>query len=365
LNTANITVVGAGAWGTTVANLLAHNVRRVCLWAAQRAHADEMRQTGTNAKYLPGVPLHPLVMPVTELDPPLFDSDLFVWAIPIQFLRARLRWFAPHLKLGIVCVNLGKGIEEETLARPSGILLEECATAAAVGSLVGPNIASEVAAGLYAEAMLGLTDDRLLEELAACFTTPSFRVHTTTDIDGIEVSAALKNVCAIAAGLCDGLRCGANTKSLVIAGCLKEIRRLGQALAAEPCTFLARCTIGDVLTSCYSEGGRNRRIGEHLGQGHALEQAVAMLNGRIAEGLATCRACHGLRTRLGLRLPVVESLCELLDGQINARTCLRKILTLSVEGPNDEPLSGWADGINRSDYADAGRGVARVPAREC
>lgn len=322
----SITVVGAGAWGTTVAHLLANNCECVYLWASQESLADQIRQTGYNEAYLPGVRLHPNIRAVHSVQSGLLDSRLVAWAIPVQFLRSRLRTFTRALREDVICVNLGKGIEEETLSMPSAILAQECTSYSAVGSLFGPTIAAEVAAGLYTEATLGLSDPGLLELVAAQFTTPTFRVHLTTNIDGIEVRAALKNVCAIAAGLCDGLGLGANTKSLVIAASLEEMRLLGSALGTEPCQHISRCTAADILTSCYSEGGRNRRMGEYLGQGHTLPESLAMLGGRIAEGLATCRACFTLRQKLALDLPIIENLHAVLDGQMEALTCVRRIL---------------------------------------
>lgn len=321
-----VTVIGAGAWGTTVANLLAKNCTDVYLWASQPAVVEDIRRTRQNAAYLPGVTLRGNVVPFHEVVPAPLDSPLIVWAIPVQFLRARLGRFVGHLPRGVVCVNLGKGIEVDTLARPSEILLEECAGLRAVGSLAGPNIASEVAQEMYTEMTLALSDYRLLGEVAGYFAADTLRVHLSADLTGLELSAALKNVCAVAAGVCDGLRLGANTKGLVLAAGLNEMRRIGAVLGANPESFLTGCTLGDVLASCYSESGRNRRVGEYLGAGKPLQEALRLLNGRVSEGVPTCQACRQLQARLGLTLPLVESVHELLEGLIDADTCIRRIL---------------------------------------
>lgn len=321
-----VTVIGAGAWGTTVADLLAKNCEEVYLWASQPSAAEEIRRTRQNRLYLPGVELRHNVLAFHEVAAAPLDSPLLVWAIPVQFLRSRLGQFVEHLPRGAVCVNLGKGLEVDTLARPSEILREECPGLRAVGTLAGPNIASEVAGGMYTEVTLAMSDHRLLSEVAGYFSADALRVHLTADLTGLELSAALKNVCAIAAGVCDGLRLGANTKGLVIAAGLEEMRRIGAALGANPDSFLTGCTLGDVLASCYSESGRNRRTGEYLGAGKSLDEALRLLNGRVAEGVPTCEACHQLQARLGLSLPLVESVHRLLRGAIDADACVRRIL---------------------------------------
>jgi glycerol-3-phosphate dehydrogenase (NAD(P)+) len=338
----SITVVGAGAWGTAIANLVAQNGARVYLWASQQAQVDEMMFTGRNEKYLPGVRLRENVFPTKEIKSGVLGSSLFIWAIPVQFLRERIRGLAPHFARGLVHVNVGKGIEQGTWALPSRILADECKTPRAVGSLVGPNIASEVAAGMYTEAALAVSEESLLEETAASFTTDCFRIHTTTDLVGVEVGAALKNVCALAAGLCDGLELGANTKALVIAVGLDEIRRLGVFLGARAETFSSSCVLGDVLASGYSPAGRNRRVGEYLAVGCSLDEALALLKGRISEGVATCRACQELQSALGIRLPFVASLAGLLEGQFGPRACIQRILAGRAEFTRDGDVKEFA-----------------------
>jgi glycerol-3-phosphate dehydrogenase (NAD(P)+) len=331
----SVTVIGAGAWGTAVAHLLSHNCEIVHLWASRPSVADDIRATGRNRAYLPEVRLRPNVIASCDVTHDLLTSRLFVWAIPVQSLRCRVRFFAPHLPPDAIAVNLGKGLEEGTWARPSDILAQECLSLRAFGSLFGPNIASEVGAGLYTEATLALSSGPELEGVASCFTSPSFLVHTTTDYIGIEIGAALKNVCSIAAGLCDGLGLGGNTKSLVIAACLQEIREVGELIGAAPETMASRHILADLLTSCYSPSGRNRRVGEYLGQGLSLERALAALGGRVAEGIATCSACYSLCSQLGRTFPVVESLHELLHRRLDAGGCVNRILSGRAQSRED------------------------------
>lgn len=331
-----VTVVGAGSWGTAAAHLLSQRCETVYLWAARSEVVDEIKATGRNQQYLPKVDLRPNVIATRHLEGGLLESPLFVWAIPVEFLRDRLRMFAPHLRGDLIAVNLGKGIEEGSAATPSEILSQECGQLRAFGSLVGPNIASEVAAGMYAQATLALSEPAYLDAVAACFSTDTFRVQTTTDIRGIEIGAALKNMCAIAAGLCDGLGLGANTKSLVIAESIEEIRDIGAVLGAEPRTLASGGILADLLTSSYSASGRNRRVGEYLGQGHSLERALSLLGGRVAEGVATCRACYGLQVRLGLSFPVIDCVYALLNGELGASACVHRILLgRSSRAPGD------------------------------
>ena len=344
-----VTVVGAGSWGTAAAHILSHKCETVYLWAARSEIVAQIKETGRNQEYLPGVDLRPNVLAINRLESGLLDSPLFVWAIPIEFLRERLRMFAPHLRKNIIAVNLGKGIEEGSSATPSEILSQECSDLRAFGSLVGPNIASEVAAGMYAQATLGLSEPGCLDAVAACFSTDTFRVETTTDVRGIEIGAALKNMCAIAAGLCDGLALGANTKSLVIAESIAEIRDIGAVLGAEPRTLESGGMLADLLTSSYSLSGRNRRVGEYLGAGNSLEGAMSLLGGRVAEGVATCRACYGLQVRLGLSFPVIDSLNALLNGECSANACVHRILLgRPTQAPGSAGNRGVTDAAGRS-----------------
>jgi glycerol-3-phosphate dehydrogenase (NAD(P)+) len=330
MNVNKVAVIGAGAWGTAVANLLAANCRQVHLWVSQKAHLDAILDERCNTKYLPGVQLAPNVTPSTEAQTVLEGARLVIWGVPVQYLRERACAFAPYLKEGSVCVNLGKGIEEGTWARPSEILGQECKSARAVGSIAGPNIAWEIASGMYAEATLALSDYRLLQGIKSSFSSDNFRVHTSADLIGLELSAALKNVIAIAAGLCDGLQPGVNTKSVVIAAGLAEMRRVGAALGANPASFLAESALGDLLASCFSERGRNRLVGENLGRGRSLAEATVLLNGRVAEGIATCRAVYQLQERLDLDLPVISNIYLLLTEQLAVAECVRNIVTRST-----------------------------------
>ena len=321
-----VTVIGAGAWGTTIANVLAQNSSNVALWTARTEHAHQMKTRRENADYLPGVLLHERVAPTCAVPKAVEGADLIVWAIPIQYLRDRVRTFVSHMPNDAVSVNLGKGLEVGTWARPSEILGNELKSYLALGSLGGPNIASEVASGPYAVATLALTDYRYFEETRKYFSTATFVVRTSADLIGLEVTGALKNVIAIAGGLCDGMRLGVNIKSAVVTTGLREMRELGVGLGANPDSFLSESALGDLVASSFSREGRNRRVGEYLGRGLTLQQAVERLAGRISEGVHSCHACYELQMYLGLDLPLVTALHWLLTGKLDAAGAIEKML---------------------------------------
>ena len=220
---------------------------------------------------------------------------------------------------------MGKGIEEKTWARPSEILTEEYGKFQAVGSLMGPNIAKEVAQDLFAEATLAISRFRFLESLQPVFSSEQFKIVGSSDLIGVELAGALKNVVAIAAGLCDGFAVGINAKSIIVAKGLNEMRRIGVTLGANPESFLSESTLGDLLTTCFSPSGRNRRFGENLAKGCSPQQAMEDLAGRVAEGVAKRHACHELSEQLRLQLPMVRGLNGLLQGEVGPHECLDKI----------------------------------------
>ncbi len=320
-----IAVVGAGAWGTTMANHLASKAQEVRLWTDQKDTLSAVLERRCNERYLPGVNLNSKIQATDDMAAAAQGCGLIVWALPVQHLRKRLKQFRPFLTNNMMAINLGKGIEEKTWARPSEILTEEYGKFQTVGSLMGPNIAKEVAQGLFAEATLALSNFRFLDSLQPVFSSDQFKVVGSSDLTGVELAGALKNIVAIAAGMCDGFAVGVNTKSIIVAKGLNEMRRIGVALGANPDSFLSESTLGDLLTSCFSASGRNRCFGESLAKGRSPQDAMEDLAGRVAEGVATCHACQELSDRLRLQLPIIGSLSRLLRGGMDARECLEEM----------------------------------------
>ncbi len=307
-----IAVVGGGAWGTAVANLLANNGHAVRLWAKEAHVMEEIEREHFNDTFLPGVHLCENLRAAPDLQDCLRDMRLIVFAVPAQYLRARLVEAKPHIRPEAVLINLGKGLEKETLYRPSEVILSVIEGNPLVGALSGPNIATEVARGEPSKAVISLTNHRRFPGIERVFSTETFFVEPNADLIGVELGGALKNVVALAAGICDGLGHGTNFKSCVLAQGMAEIRKIGSRLGANPETFFGLSGLGDAATTCFSLESRNRRFGEALGRGGCVDEAAHCLGGRVAEGVDTTAAAFKLVEELKLASPIISTLYEIL-----------------------------------------------------
>lgn len=314
-----IAVVGAGSWGTTVANLLAGKGYDVHLWAREAEIAREITDHSENRRYLPGVALHPTLKGATSLEEAVTRAELVVFAIPAQSLRQVIRCARPFIADDVVIVNLAKGIEEGTAARCSEMVNEELKQSNPVAVLSGPNIAWEVVRGVPSKGVVACSNFRCLGLLQDVFSTPCFKVYENPDLAGTELGGALKNVIAIMAGIGDGLGYGANTKSAIITRGLQEMMRIGVVMGGHRETFLGLSGIGDLMATSLSEHSRNRRLGECLGRGAALPEAETALNGRVAEGIKTTKALVEIKSTFRLETPIVENVHRVLFEGLPAR----------------------------------------------
>jgi glycerol-3-phosphate dehydrogenase (NAD(P)+) len=314
-----VAVIGAGSWGTTIANLLAGKGFDVTLWARESEILRELTERGENSRYLPGVTLHPQLRAATSLEESVRTADLLIFAIPAQSLRQMVRQARPFIADGLLIVNLAKGIEEGTCARCSEIVVQELKQHNPVAVLSGPNIAWEVVRGVPSKGVVACSNYRYLGLLQNVFSTPCFKVYENPDLAGTELGGALKNVIAIMAGIGDGLGYGANTKSAVITRGLQEMIRIGVVMGGHRETFFGLSGIGDLMATALSEHSRNRRLGECLGRGATLPEAEAALNGRVAEGIQTTRALLEIKAGYDLDTPIVETLHRVLFEGLPAR----------------------------------------------
>ena len=322
-----VAVLGAGAWGSSLAIILSKNIKNVSVWAREPEVVESVKKSRTNALFLPDIEIPENVNFTNEPREAIEESELLVWGVPIQYLDSTAKKFAPFVKEGAIMINAGKGIEIGTWRRPSQVLKACVEQAGSCGSIMGPNIAFEVAKGKYAEAVVALQDRRSAEKAAEAFTTPTFNVRPTQDVVGVEVGAALKNIVALAAGFCAGMNLGANTKAIIMARGFQEIYRASASLGAWSDSFIKESAIlGDVLTTCMSPDSRNRRTGEQLGRGATVEAALAALNGRVCAGLETIQICR-MFEKNGLQLPIMSTLCDLSEGKIDRETCLKRMLS--------------------------------------
>jgi len=304
-----VAVLGAGGMGTALALLFARTAQ-VTLWARESARASEIARTRENARHLPGVRLSDSIDVTHDAATAVHGAELIVVAIPTSYLRATLNSLAISIPTAIPALSVVKGIENETFARPSEIILATLGQRP-VAVLSGPSHAEELARGLPASVVIAGSDERLCERARDALNHGMFRVYTNPDAIGVEVAGALKNILGIAAGVCDGLNLGDNAKAAVLTRGLAEITRFGVDLGAKPSTFFGLAGVGDVITTCFSKFGRNRSVGERIGRGEKLDDVLrGMVN--VAEGVPTTRSVHHLAKERGLDVPITDELYEIL-----------------------------------------------------
>jgi glycerol-3-phosphate dehydrogenase (NAD(P)+) len=308
---AKVTVLGGGAMGTGCSILLAERPdRNISLWVRTPAVAASLAATRENHRLLPGIPIPESVAITSEIALAVQDADLLVAAIPTAYLRAALSAIAGAVPAGVPVVSVVKGIENGTFLTPSHIIREVLGPRDVV-ALCGPSHAEEFARRLPASVVVAGDNDRLLRDVQDLFTTDRFRVYTNQDIAGVELASALKNVIAIAAGICDGLAYGDNAKAALLTRGIVEMTRFGVTLGAQPETFAGLAGIGDLITTCFSGFGRNRRVGERLGQGAKLAAILQEIHG-VPEGVATCKSVYDLSRQRGIDMPISTEVYRVL-----------------------------------------------------
>jgi glycerol-3-phosphate dehydrogenase (NAD(P)+) len=296
------TVIGAGMWGTAFARLLADRGHEVTLACHDPEHARAIAETGRNPRALSDVDLAGIDAAPAGPDA-LADAELAVIAVPSRAFAE----VASSLPDGLPVLSLTKGLDPATGARLSTLLSDRL-----VAVLSGPNLAGEIAAGLPAAAVVASEDQQFALHLQEQVNSLAFRVYVNDDLTGVELCAAAKNVIALAAGGVDGLRLGDNAKAALIARGLTEMARLGEACGARPETFSGLAGMGDLVVTCWSRQGRNRRAGELIAQGASPEEAAAEVG--TVEGLTTAPVLREFSHRLGIELPITEGVCSVLDG---------------------------------------------------
>ncbi len=305
-----IVIVGDGGWGTAVAIHLARKGLEVGLWSHDAPYAAHLRDHRTNPRFLPGYEIPKAVEISADLGELLPRADAVVSAVPTEFLREVWTRLGPLLPPTLPLVSLTKGVEQDTLRRPSEIL-HELVAGRPVVVMSGPNIAWEVAKGFPAAIVAAGDDAAAVRAVRSAFSNGTFRVYGNRDAVGVELGGALKNVIAIAAGLCDGLGLGQNAKAALLTRGIVEIARLGAALGGDRRTFFGLSGIGDLMTTCYSPSSRNRTVGERLGRGERPEDVLASM-AQVAEGVKTAAPVRALGRRLGIPLPIVEEVDRVL-----------------------------------------------------
>ena len=325
-----MTVFGGGSWGTALAHLMAEKGLEVTLLVRDPAQAEAISQRRENPRYLPGLPLAPALRADTDAESALAGAEVCLLAVPCQFLRHALEDVARFIPERSIPVCASKGIEIGSLKRMSEVVsdvLPDWSRRYAI--LSGPSFAEEVVKGRPTAVVLGCADAALGERLRECFSTATFRVYSSTDVVGVELGGAVKNVMAIAAGLCDGLGLGHNARAALITRGLAEMSRLGLALGARPVTFMGLSGMGDLVLTCTGDLSRNRQVGMRLAAGESMSQIAANMR-MVAEGVKTTEAVRLLGDRLGVDLPIADAIGRALADGAAPRTLVRELMTRAL-----------------------------------
>jgi len=324
-NPLKIAVIGAGSWGTALAILLSQKFSNVQLWAHRKAHSDELIKERENSKYLPTISFPPDLKITNNLQTAVTDANIVVTVVPSHSYRDVFGKLLAYLHPGCRIVSAVKGIENDSLKTMTQVmeelLMSHFSTEGEyqaryhndieLGVLSGPSFAKEVALSVPTAVTVGFSDIEVAKEIQNVFVTDFFRVYASTDIVGLEISAAVKNITAIATGVCDGLGYGLNTRAALITRGLAEITRLGVALGAEESTFSGLSGVGDLLLTCTGSLSRNRTVGLKLGEGKNINQVKDEMQ-MVAEGIKTTRSVYDLTKRLDIDMPILEQVYKII-----------------------------------------------------
>ncbi len=322
-------VFGGGSWGTALAHVLAEAGHRVTLFVRHESVANSINAEHKNPKYLTQYPIHPNVKATTK-HTELQDYDFFVLAIPAQNLRSFLTTIGQSLPHECILVNSAKGIESSTGKPMQEVVQEELAQLSPLyATISGPSFADEVMQSMPTAVVLGCEDQKLGERLRSIFSTPYFRCYSSTDVLGVELGGALKNIMAIAVGLCDGLGFGQNTRAALLTRALAEMSRLGLAAGAQAKTFMGLSGLGDLVLTANGNLSRNRQVGLRLGQGEKLSHIIESL-GMVAEGVKTTEAVYNLTKKYNVSAPISTAIYDILYTNLSPQECAKQLMQRSL-----------------------------------
>jgi len=321
----NLSIVGDGAMGTVLAMLLCEKKIPVRMWGYDSEQLKQIEHARENKKFLPGYKLPETLVFEPDDERIMAGADLIVSAVPCQFMReiwTRLRSYVPK---DVPIVSVAKGIEVDSLLRPSQILADVLGEDVRCVVLSGPTISDELARRLPATAAVACSDEELARKVQYTFSCEWLRVYTNTDVVGVELAGAMKNIIAIAAGIVDGIGAGDNAKAALLSRGLAEITRLGLACGARPQTFAGLTGLGDLVTTCISPKGRNRSFGERIGKGQTVEQAQKATES-VIEGIATCKSVIALSARYDVEMPITRAVYEVLFENKSVQTAIADLM---------------------------------------
>jgi glycerol-3-phosphate dehydrogenase (NAD(P)+) len=323
-----VAVVGSGGFGTCLAYLLARNGLEVRLWCRNPDYAQTLQNTRENAKYLPGVKLPLNVWITSSLQDAVQDAEVVVVAVPSQAVRQTATEFAPHLAKGVKVLNVAKGIEHGTYKRMSEVLTEVLGAQTPIATLSGPNHAEEIARGMPTATVIASKNQSALNLLCDVLSTDWFKAYPRRDLIGVELGGVLKNITALATGVTKGIGFGDNSAAAVMTLGLDEMVRFGVAHGARKETFTGLSGFGDLIATATSPHSRNRRVGELLGRGLTMQEALATMGGQVAEGVHAARFVHEQAEKEKIPLPLTTEIYRILYEKKDVRLAVKDLLAL-------------------------------------
>ena len=326
-------VIGAGAWGTALADLLARNGHDVAIWAREEDVVDTINRRHENVRFLKGATLHPALSASGDMAKVLAGAELITYAAPSHVLRAVIRQDTRSVPASAVLVVATKGIERESLEIMTDVVGDELPHHSIV-ALSGPSFAAEVAARQPTAVVAASKDAAAADIVQSAFSSQTFRVYTHDDVIGVELGGALKNVMAVATGIAEGLGLGYNSRAALITRGLAEIVRLGGALGANPATFAGLAGVGDLVLTCTGLLSRNRSVGVEIGEGKTLEEVLAKKE-TVAEGVNTTQSAYALAAREGVEMPIVDAVYRILFKGFAVRDVIGTLMTRELRAEQD------------------------------
>lgn len=319
-----IAIIGSGSWGTALAVMLDKYGHDVTIWSWREEEASRIREDGEHKEFLPGVPIRKEINIVTSPEEAVKDAEIVIAAVPSKFVRINILKFAPYLNENQVIVNVAKGLEDNSLKTLAEVI-KDCVPQCEVAVLSGPSHAEEVGRGVPTAAVIACKNEETAKIIQHEFSNPVFRLYTNTDVMGVEIGAAMKNIIALAAGMSDGLGYGDNTKAALMTRGMAEITRLGIAMGGERKTFYGLSGMGDLIVTCTSMHSRNRRAGILLGQGKSLADTLEEVH-MVVEGVNTAKAANELAKKHNVSMPITEAINGVLFEGTDVKTVVYELM---------------------------------------
>lgn len=326
-----ITIVGAGAWGTTLADLIAEQDYTVRLWCYEPEVAEQISASRENATFLKGIKLSDNIIPTSDCEEALTGAGLVLFVVPSKFFRETARMFGPYLAKDAYVLSASKGFEVESFKRMTQVMAEEWSDRGySAGVLSGPNLSREIATRKPAVTLVASENDELVKTFQQLLSCPHFRVYGSEDVIGTELGGALKNIYAIAAGIASGLSFGHNTLASLITRGLKEMVRLGVTLGAKEETFFGASGLGDLICTGFSELSRNQTVGRRLAGGDKLDDILSTMT-HVAEGVYTTRAVHNFLKTADIEMPIAGAVYRVLFEGLDPKAGVQSLMGRSLK----------------------------------